>query len=256
MVFHTAAYKHVPLLERDPIAAIVNNVFATETVAALAAKHGARLLFLSTDKAVQPTSVMGATKRVAEEIVAGYGGTVLRLANVLASSGSVTEIFAQQIAHGGPLTVTDPSARRYFLTMDEAANLMLTAAAITSPAVLAPALSADHGIVELANFIARQLAPGRDVPIRFTGMRPGDKLTERLWDESEHAFATCGSLLSISSSRPEPATFAASLFALRTAVAARDLAAALTHLRTLVPGFRPSQTVLALAQKCTSQVCA
>lgn len=125
IVFHMAAHKHVPLLEQQPLAAIANNIFATETIAATAATCGARVVLLSTDKAVESISVIGATKRVAEEIVLAAGGTVLRLGNVLASTGSVTEVFAHQIARGGPLTITDPAAHRYFLTLDEPVNLLL-----------------------------------------------------------------------------------------------------------------------------------
>ena len=130
IVFHAAAFKHVPLMEEQPLAAIQNNIFATEILVHAAAAHGARVVLLSTDKAVEPASVMGATKRVAEQIVLAHGGTVLRLGNVLASRASVAEVFARQIFLGGPLTVTDPAARRYFLTVDEAVNLLLFAAAL------------------------------------------------------------------------------------------------------------------------------
>jgi FlaA1/EpsC-like NDP-sugar epimerase len=264
MVFHAAAHKHVPLLELQPFAAIANNIFATETLVAAAAKHGARALLLSTDKAVQPASVMGATKRIAEKIVLASGGTVLRLGNVLGSSGSVTEIFAEQAARGGPLTVTDPKARRYFLTMEEAVDLLLQAAHMAahiaasagSGAVLAPALDADHSIAELAGFIARALGDSRELPVHFTGLRPGDKLVERLWDDGECASPAKDGLLLIHSVRPESSDFASGLSALRAAVRERDLAAALAALRALAPGFRPSETVLALAQKSTPRVCA
>jgi len=126
LVFHAAAYKHVPLMEEQPLAAIANNVFATEVLVNVASEHGANTILLSTDKAVEPASVMGATKRVAELIVLASRGTVLRLGNVLASRDSVAEIFARQIEQGGPLTVTDPAARRYFLTVDEAVNLLIS----------------------------------------------------------------------------------------------------------------------------------
>jgi FlaA1/EpsC-like NDP-sugar epimerase len=254
IVFHAAAHKHVPLLERQPFAAIANNILATEHVAAVAAKYGARVLFLSTDKAVQPASVMGATKRVAEEIVLRGGGTVLRLGNVLASSGSVTEIFAQQAARGGPLTVTCKTARRYFLTMAEAVNMLFQAAHGGSAAVLAPALGADHSIADLARFLARALAPGREISVCFTGLRPGDKLTERMSDDGEHTVLAGGGLLLIHAVRPEPRGFAAGLAALKAAAGERDLAAALSQLRALVPGFRPSEAVLALAQECAQRV--
>ncbi len=258
IVFHAAAHKHVPLLETQPFAAIANNVFATETLVAAAAKHGTRVVLLSTDKAVQPTSVMGATKRIAEEMVLARGGTALRLANVLGSSGGVTEIFGEQIAHGGPLTVTDPEARRYFLAMEEAVDLLLAAAYITanagSAAVLAPALDADYSITELAGFMAHALAPGRELPIHFTGLRPGDKLVERLWDVGESASPAAEGLLSIRSKRPEAGDFANGVAALRGALQERDLAAALKQLRALVPGYRPSENVLALAQNCVPRV--
>lgn len=258
LVFHAAAHKHVPLLELQPFAAITNNIFATETLVAAAAKHGARVLLLSTDKAVQPTSVMGATKRIAEEIVLASGGAVLRLGNVLGSSGGVTEIFVEQAARGGPLTVTHPEARRYFLTMEEAVDLLLQAAHIAasadSAAVLAPALDADHRIVELAGFMARALGDSRELPVHFIGLRPGDKLVERLWDDGECASPATDGLLFIHSVYPEPRDFASSLDTLRAAVRERDLAAALRQLRALVPGFRPSETVLALAQKSTPRV--
>jgi FlaA1/EpsC-like NDP-sugar epimerase len=249
IVFHAAAYKHVPLLEQQPFAAIANNVLVTATLAAVAAEHGARIVLLSTDKAVQPTSVVGATKKVAEEIVLASGGTVLRLSNVLDSSGSVTEIFARQIASGAPLTVTDPSVRRYFLTMDEAVDLLLGAAQPDSSALLAPALQADHRIVDLARFMARELAPHRETSIHFSGLRPGDKLAERLWDDDEETCpAARGGLLSIRAVRPEAARFKSDLAALRVALRERDLPAALAQLGVLAPGYRPSETVLALAQ--------
>ncbi|MGO9491780.1 MAG: polysaccharide biosynthesis protein [Terracidiphilus sp.] len=250
IVFHAAACKHVPLLEQQPFAAIANNIFVTAALAAVAAEYGARVVLLSTDKAAQPASILGVTKRIAEEIVLAAAGTVLRLCNVLTSSGSVTEIFARQIASGGPLTATDPAARRYFLTMDEAVDLLLTAAHTDSSVLLAPALPADHRIADLASFMARELAPGSEIPIRFTGLRRGDKLTEQLWDNDEQACpaTSCSGLLSIQPVRPEPAQFKSALTALHYALRERDLAAALGLLRALVPGYRPSEAVLALAQ--------
>jgi FlaA1/EpsC-like NDP-sugar epimerase len=249
IVFHAAAFKHVPLLEKQPLAAIANNVFATATVAAISAEYGARAVLLSTDKAVQPASVLGATKRIAEEIVLASGGTVLRLCNVLASSGSVTEIFARLIASGSPLTVTDPAARRYFVTMTEAVELLLASAQSESSEVLAPALPADHCIVDLASFMAQELAPGSEIPIHFSGLRPGDKLVEQLWDDDEHACPAARSgLISVEPARPETARFKADLAALQGALRERDPGAALARLRALVPAYRPSETVMALAQ--------
>jgi FlaA1/EpsC-like NDP-sugar epimerase len=251
IVFHAAAYKHVPLLEQQPFAAILNNIFVTETVTAMAAKHHARVLLLSTDKAVLPTSVMGATKSVAERIVSRIGGSVLRLGNVLATRGSVAEIFAEQTMHGGPLTVTAPGARRYFLTIDEAVDLMLAAAQIGCTAILAPDLRFDHSIAELASFIGNALAPGREISIQYSGLRPGEKLTERLWGDFESTCPANSGLLSISADRSEPLEFDGGLAALRGAVSERDLTATLAQLRTLVPGFIPSKALQALAEKGT-----
>jgi FlaA1/EpsC-like NDP-sugar epimerase len=257
IVFHAAAYKHVPFLEKHPLAAIANNVFSTEVVTAAAAEHGAHIVLLSTDKAVEPVSVMGATKRVAEEIVLAHSGAVLRLGNVLGSTGSATEVFARQIAQGEPLTVTDPAARRYFLTLDEAVDLLLLAAVHRDRnAVLAPALETQHRIAELAAFMARALAPGREILIRFTGLRPGDKLEEQLCSGSEQAAPLVGGgLILVQSPRPDPARFAQGLAAMRAALRVSDLAAALADLCALVPGFRPSQTVLALAQSSRERAC-
>lgn len=258
LVFHAAAYKHVPLLEQQPLAAVVNNIFATETLSAAAAAHGARVVLLSTDKAVAPASVMGITKRIAEEIVLSRGGTVLRLGNVLGSSGSVAEIFALQIAHGGPMTVTDPEARRYFLGIDEAVHLLLHAAVYAeSSALLAPSLRAAHSIADLARFLARTLAPSRTIPLSFTGLRPGDKLAEQLWDDSETAQPVAEApLFCIPSGCRSTMQLERGLRALRAAVGERDLSAVLHALRALVPGFHPSQAVLALAQQPGKRVCA
>ena len=253
IVYHAAAHKHVPLLERQPFAAIANNVFATEQLLSAATRHGARVVLLSTDKAVQPASVMGATKRAAEEMALNSDGIVLRLANVLASSGGVTEIFARQALRGDPLTVTDPAARRYFLTMAEAVNLLLAAGHIAmsdgSNALLVPDLATDHSIAELAVFIAHVLAPGREPAVQFTGLRPGEKLTERLRDDGERLSQATDGLLTIHSSRSSPSDLANRLRSLRTAHSRRDLTAALAQLRALAPGFLPSETVQALTQE-------
>jgi FlaA1/EpsC-like NDP-sugar epimerase len=249
IVFHAAAYKHVPLLEQQPFAAIASNIFVTETVAASAARHRAHLVLLSTDKAVHPVSILGATKRASEEIVLRNHGSVLRLGNVLASSGSVTEIFASQIKRGGPLTVTDPAARRYCLTMDEAVDLLLIASQAGCATVLAPDFPSDQSIAELARFMARSLAPDCETAIQFCGLRPGDKLTERLWDDWESASPANDGFLSISSDRRDPAEIEEGLAALRSALRELDLSAALALLRCLVPGFTPSQAVQALVEK-------
>jgi len=256
LVFHTAAFKHVPLMEEQPFAAIANNIFATETLAKTAAAHAARVMLLSTDKAVTPASVMGATKRVAEQIVLLSGGTAMRLGNVLASRDSVAEIFARQIAQGGPLTVTDPAARRYFLTLDEAVDLLLTAAALAGQSALyTPVLEATRSIADLARFILRELHPGKEIAIEITGLRAGDKETEAFWSATDRTRAAgLEGLLLVETAQPTAALLTSRLASLRAALDARDLCDALAHLRVLVPDYTPSHALLALAQQCGSKV--
>lgn len=256
LVFHAAAYKHVPLLEEQPLAVIENNVFGT--MALIEAARRTRVVLLSTDKAAEPASIMGATKRVAEQVVTAAGGRALRLGNVLASRDSVAEVFAEQIEAGGPLTVTDPGAKRYFLTLDEAVNLLLAAAMEPDdPGVLALALAAPHGVKELAHFLARELAPGRDVPIRYTGLRPGDKEEERFWSVGETARpAVLAGLLRIEAKHEGDALLRAGLAALRAAVNARDVHAALVELQRLVPDYLPSAGLRAFADSSRLRVTA
>ena len=250
IVFHAAAFKHVPLMEEHPLAAISNNIFGTETLVKVAAAQGVRVVLLSTDKAVEPSSVMGATKRVAEQIVLAAGGTVLRLGNVLASRDSVAEIFANQIAHDGPITVTDPAARRYFLTLDEAVNLLLIVAAQTEPSRLfAPVLPSTHFVSDLAHFLADTLAPGRTIPLDFTGSRPGDKDTERLWSDSDSTRPTgFDGLVSVDAPRHLDEHLGAGLANLHSALDSHDLTGALAHLCWMAPDYRPSNAVLELAR--------
>lgn len=248
-VFHAAAFHHVPLMEQQPLAAIYNNVFGTLRLARAAAARDARVVLVSADKAVEPTSVMGATKRLAELIVLAAGGKVLRLGNLLGTPDGVTEIFARQLAEGRPLTVAHPAARRHFMTVDEAVNMLLVAAVEPgAPLLLAPELSAPYYIADLANFMARTLVPERPVEIDFTALRPGDKETERLWSQME-APRPAGSkgLLRIESPVPTEPQLDAPLAALASAVEARDLSAALALLRELVPEYTPGPAAMVRA---------
>lgn len=256
LVFHAAAFKHVPLLEQHPFAAIENNVFGTRTLVSAADAAGAGVVLLSTDKAVAPASTLGASKRIAELIVHEAGGTALRLGNILGSSGSVAEAFAEQIAAGGPVTVTDPSASRYFLTVEEGVDLLLAAAAEPAcPPLLVPEISAQHFVADLARFMARELAPEREIGIEFTSPRPGDKESERFWSAEEKVeYAILPGLLSVRSPWIADGELQRGLARLRGAIEARDLHVAIDGLRWLVPDFKPSAAILALAHQRGTRV--
>ena len=251
VVFHAAAFKHMPLLEQQPLAAIANNVTVTKAMADTASEHGARVVLLSTDKVVSPTSVMGASKQVAEQIVLACGGNVVRLANVLGSRGSVSEVFAAQIAAGAALTLTDAAAERYFLTVEEAVELLLAAGVdAKGGAILVPDLKKAHRIGELARFMGKALASGREVRIEFTHLRAGEKLTELLWGEDENAMEDSAR----GTVRIEPETWRREsieerLQTLTSSVERRDVGGAVAALRELVPDYRPSATVLAMAAR-------
>jgi len=256
LIFHAAAFKHVPLLEEQPLAAIANNIFGTQQLVSAATEFGARVVLVSTDKAVEPTSVMGATKRVAEQIVLAAGGTVQRLANVLASRDSVVEVFASQLAEGGPLTVTDPAARRFFVTVEEAVNLLLAAALQPpEPALFVPSLPQPQFVAGLARFLAQELAPGKNIELAFTRLRPGDKESEQLWSTAEQAQATSRpGLLSLAPARMSTSALHPQLAQLHDALSARDVAAAVATLCRMVPGYTPSELVQSLVGKAGARV--
>lgn len=193
VVFHAAAHKHVPLMEINVEEAVTNNILGTRNVVEVAREHQVeRLVMISTDKAVKPTSVMGATKRVAEMLVldaAKSGGqcfSIVRFGNVLGSRGSVVPLFKRQIAAGGPVTITHPDMERYFMTIPEAVHLVLQAFAMGQGGeVFLLDMGQPVRILDLATDLIRLsgLEPGQDVEVVYTGMRPGEKMSEQLWDE-------------------------------------------------------------------------
>jgi O-antigen biosynthesis protein WbqV len=253
VVFHTAAFKHVALLEEQPLAAIANNVFGALTLTRAATAMGARVILLSSDKAIEPASVMGATRHLSERIVLAAGGNVLRAGNVLGSRDSVTETFAQQIALGQPITITDPAARRYFLTLDEAVNLLLMAVAEPAGSLLAAELGDPTYITDLAHFMAHSLAPGSAIELDFTAARPGEKDPDHFWSaaESPRPAAQRG-LLSIQYPAIDVPSLESALGELRAATDARDAAAVLTQLCELVPDYSPGPAVRAACSQRVS----
>jgi FlaA1/EpsC-like NDP-sugar epimerase len=197
VVFHAAAYKHVPLLEANPLEAVRNNTLVTRTVADLAVEFGAkRFVLVSTDKAVNPKTLMGQSKALCEWIVESWGHRDdtttkfcgVRFGNVLGSSGSVIPIFRKQIARGGPVTVTHKEMTRFFMTIPEAVQLIIQAGAIGGRGqVYVLDMGEPVKIVDLADTMIRLSGkePGRDVPVEFVGPRPGEKLHEELWSATE-----------------------------------------------------------------------
>lgn len=199
VVFHAAAHKHVPLMEANPVEAIKNNVFGTlNLVRASLEAEVKRFVLISTDKAVRPLGIYAASKYLAEEIVLttrsnGHQYLVVRFGNVLGSRGSVVPLFRRQIQAGGPVDVTHPEARRFFMTIPEAASLVLMAGGTGRHGML---YLLDMGEAVSIRGLAEQMIrfygyePGKDIDIRYIGLRPGEKIDERLWDQEEHPVAT------------------------------------------------------------------
>lgn len=246
VVFHAAAHKHVPLMELSPAEAVSNNVFGVEVLLDMVEKYGAeKLIMISTDKAVNPTSVMGVTKRMGELLMrkrAIPGSAAVRFGNVLGSRGSVIPTFKKQIAAGGPVTVTDPNMTRYFMTIPEAVTLVLEAG---SMAHLGEIYILDMGqpvkIIDLARNLIRLsgFEPDIDIPIKVVGLRPGEKMHEELVNTGEETAATEAEKITRVTAPPPGADWPGEHFAeLRRACERSDDAECLRLLKILVPQFQ------------------
>jgi FlaA1/EpsC-like NDP-sugar epimerase len=248
VVIHAAAHKHVPLMEQNPGEAIKNNINGTRTVANAADTFGAEcFVMISTDKAVNPTSIMGSTKRVAEMYIQDLNKTskthfvTVRFGNVLGSNGSVIPIFKQQIAAGGPVTVTHPEMRRYFMTIPEASQLVLQASAMGKGGEI---FLLDMGepvkIVDLARELITLSGyrPGEDIEVEFTGLRPGEKLFEELSIEGEDMVATQHPKIAVWQNIPKDRqTVRAGIEKLLEVAATQDRAQIIRVLKEVVPNF-------------------
>ena len=254
VVYHAAAYKHVPLMEAHVFEAIENNVFGTYNVAVAAAEHGVEdFVMISSDKAVRPTNIMGATKRVAELLLLALqnGQTkyvAVRFGNVLGSNGSVIPIFKKQIAAGGPVTVTHPDMRRFFMTIPEACQLVLQAAVIGEGGQICVLdMGEPVKIVDLARdlILLSGLRPDEDIKIEFTGMRPGEKLFEELSTMLENTAPTAHEKIRIfvGNGMPE-GDMLAWINYLREICDTRDVGRLVVALKEIVLDYSPSAHVL------------
>jgi FlaA1/EpsC-like NDP-sugar epimerase len=250
LVFHAAAHKHVPLMELNPKEAVRNNVIGTRVVAEESLKADVeRFVLISTDKAVNPSSVMGATKRVAEHLVRNLNGlgstvfTVVRFGNVLGSNGSVVPLFAEQIRKGGPVTVTDPEIRRFFMTIPEAVQLVLQASVLGQGGdVFVLDMGDQIKVVDLARnmIVLSGLVPGKDIQIVYTGLRPGEKLYEELYEASEEVVPTAHPKIHRVLSQPLPSRDLAQwIMMLPDRLHRCEDDDVLQDLKRLVPTFQP-----------------
>jgi FlaA1/EpsC-like NDP-sugar epimerase len=250
VVLHAAAHKHVPLMEDNAIEAITNNVFGTHIVASAALRHGTqRFVLISTDKAVAPSSIMGASKRIAEMVVHGFaerGATafmVVRFGNVLGSRGSVVPMFKAQIERGGPVTVTDPEMKRFFMTIPEAVNLVLRAGGLGLGGELfvlnmgSPVKIRDlaEDLIKLSGYTLAE------IPIVFTRLRPGEKLEEVLWETDALVEPTCEpDILRVTEPAGSPISLPEMLEGLQRAAESGERLSIEAMLAQAIPSFVPN----------------
>ena len=255
VVFHAAAYKHVPLVELNPLAGLSNNVASTHRVCRAAVNAGvSKVVLISTDKAVRPTSVMGASKRLAELVLQAFASessstcfSMVRFGNVLGSSGSVVPLFRRQISEGGPITLTHPDIIRYFMTIPEAASLVLQASVLSEGGeVFLLDMGDPVQIKELAKQMVRLSGltlrddsnPDGDIEIVCTGLRPGEKLFEELLIDSESQPTAHPLIFRAKESSLLPNSLWPQLDILYSAIDAQDVPAALSILSQLVPEWQ------------------
>lgn len=256
VIFHAAAHKHVPLMELNPCEAVKNNVIGTQVMAKAAQRHGVRrFILISTDKAVSPSSVMGATKRVAELLMQGvhssngHAFTGVRFGNVLGSAGSVIPRFLEQIKAGGPVTVTHPEMRRYFMLIPEAVQLVLYAAALAKGGELfVLEMGESIKVVDLARNMIRLsgFVPEEEISVTFVGRRPGEKLQEELIDTNETLEpSSVERVFRIRSSYvPEPAFLSKTVEELEKRAGVGDTRGVIDALKKVVPTYRPADPPL------------
>ena len=250
IVYHAAAFKHVPLMETNPIAAVANNTLGTYHLAKLVRASGvANMVMISTDKAVDPISIMGASKRVAELALLNLDDSrtrmsAIRLGNVWGSHGSVVPTFLSQISHGGPVTVTHPEVSRYFLKIDEAVELIFLASAVEGGGIFIPQLGAPMKIVDVAQYLINQdqSAVEKAISVTFTGLRAGDKMSEVFLSDEETAEPTIDRrLLRVTNKKISDDSLRRDIDELSNSVEQRDLAAMIDTLCRIVPTYRPTK---------------
>jgi FlaA1/EpsC-like NDP-sugar epimerase len=251
LIFHAAAHKHVPLMEHNPCEAVKNNVVGTATIAEAAERWGVeRFIMISTDKAVNPSSVMGATKRIGELILQAMSRgsqtrfAVVRFGNVLGSNGSVIPRFLEQIKAGGPVTVTHPDIRRFFMLIPEAVQLVLHAAAVGEPGmVYVLEMGEQIKLLDMARNIIRcsGFVPEQEIPITFVGLRPGEKLYEELIGEGETAEPSpVEKILRVRGGTPcDAEALALQVKELVAAAVRGDSHEVIQNLRKMIPTFEP-----------------
>jgi FlaA1/EpsC-like NDP-sugar epimerase len=255
VVFHAAAYKHVPMMEANVVEALANNVIGTWNLARAADRHGVEtFVMISSDKAVRPTNIMGASKRAAEQVVKWIGKSAVgasyvsvRFGNVLGSNGSVVPIFQQQIAAGGPVTVTHPEMRRYFMTIPEAVQLVLQASAMGKrDEVFFLNMGEAVRITDLARNMIRLAGfePDEDIEIRYIGTRPGEKLCEELILDSEHIQPTHHDKIKIlRGTDVESSSVDAWIHELLNLLEQREENVLISHLAEFVPEYQPARSL-------------